>query len=291
MMAGRQIRNGLFDSFPGHSYPGHAPMSDINSRFEAAVRWAREAGQRTLRYFQSAHLQVERKSDQSPVTIADRDAESFLRERIAADFPDDAIVGEEFSDRAGSSSFRWILDPIDGTKSFIHGVPLYGTLIGVEQDDESRIGVIEIPALDERVYACAGGGAWHQRAARDPEPANVSSVARLDESLLVTSEVQTFTTRGAANVFTQLDQRVRLARTWGDCYGYLLVATGRAEVMIDPLLNVWDAAAVLPVIEEAGGRFTDWRGVRSVRSGDGFGSNGRLHDSVLAVTRAEPPPE
>jgi histidinol phosphatase-like enzyme (inositol monophosphatase family) len=250
-----------------------------------ALEFAQEAGRLTLRYFQQPGVLPERKSDNSPVTIADREAELLLRRRIEAAFPHDAIVGEEFPRREGASGFTWILDPIDGTKSFITGVPLYGTMVGVTFGERSLIGVVDIPALDERIYATVGEGAWHQRGANAPERAKVSSCPRLADGVLVTSEVKTFAKRNAAAAFERLQDAAWVTRTWGDCYGYLLVATGRAAVMIDPILNVWDAAAVQPILEEAGGVFTDWRGRPTIHAGEAIGSNGHVQEEVLAITR------
>jgi histidinol phosphatase-like enzyme (inositol monophosphatase family) len=253
----------------------------MQTRLELAVKAAHEAGQITLNYFRRDDLQVDRKEDDSPVTAADRQAERLLRERIAAAYPEDAIVGEEFPERQGSSGYRWILDPIDGTKSFIHGVPLYGTLVGVECDGESIAGVIHIPALDECVYAAKGQGAWHKLGENEPRPAKVSECPTLSEGLFLTSEVQSFESIGRRDVYDRLQAASRLARTWGDCYGYLMVATGRAELMVDPIVNIWDVAALLPVVEEAGGRFTDWQGRRTIHSGQAIATNGRILDEVL----------
>ena len=151
-------------------------MSDeIVSRLELAKTIAVEAGQQTLDHFQHDSLEVIRKSDNSPVTIADREAEQLLRQRIAAAFPDDGILGEEFGEEPGSSAYRWILDPIDGTKSFISGVPLFGTLVGVEQENQSEIGVIYVPGLDEGIFAARGHGAWHFRSEVEPTAARVSN--------------------------------------------------------------------------------------------------------------------
>ena len=147
-------------------------------RLDVALAAAREAGRLTLEYFLRAGLAVELKADDSPVTVADREAEQALRARISSEFPDDAILGEEFPERPGSSGYRWILDPIDGTKSFIHGVPLYGTLIGVERAGRSVVGVIQLPALDQCVYAAAGQGAWHVAGGGPPQPARVSETGR-----------------------------------------------------------------------------------------------------------------
>jgi histidinol phosphatase-like enzyme (inositol monophosphatase family) len=258
-----------------------------NARLKWAIQIAREAGDLTLRHFQLESLQVERKSDDSPVTVADREAEQHLRRRIVERFPDDGIVGEEFDDHAGVTGFRWILDPIDGTKSFISGVPLYCTLVGVLEGEQSVAGVILIPPLGEMVYADVGGGAWHVRGRSEPKRCRVSTIDTLAESLFVTTELRTFRQRDRYDALVKLDETARLCRTWGDGYGYLLVATGRAEVMVDPAMNLWDAAAVQPIIEEAGGSFTDWLGRRTVHHGEGVATNGRVHDEVLRCLRPE----
>ena len=257
----------------------------LELRYEAAKRFARSAGELTCRYFRS-ELIVERKADDSPVTIADREAETLLRELIAREFAHDGVLGEEFGDTAGTSGFEWILDPIDGTKSFIHGVPLYGTMVGLLYDETPVAGVIEIPELDERIAGATRLGAWHQRGDRPWTAARVSETASLDAGLFVTSEVSGFRERGAIAAYERLDQVARLTRTWGDCFGYLLVVTGRAEVMIDAVFNIWDAAAVLPIVEEAGGRFTDWTGRPSITAGEGVGSNGHVHAEVLEILSA-----
>lgn len=264
----------------------------VAERLRAAVEVAREAGEITLRHFQSTSLGVERKGDDSPVTVADRASEQHLRERIRRLFPDDGIVGEEFGETPGASPYRWVLDPIDGTKTFIQGVPLYGTLVGIESGGNGIAGVIHLPALAETVYGALGQGAWWQRGERAPEPARTSGKQRLADSLLLTTDVEHFGRRGATEAYRQLAGVSRLARTWGDCYGYALVATGRAEVMIDPFLHVWDAAALLPVLVEAGGAFASWRGVATIHGGDGVGAASReLLDEALAVTSRFPTPE
>lgn len=260
-------------------------QSELAARLELARSAAREAGAITLEYFCQGNYAIELKRDRSPVTVADRRAEEHLRRRIAAEFPADGILGEEFGEQPGDSGYRWIVDPIDGTKSFISGVPLYGTLIGVEFEDRSVVGVIRVPALDEMVWAAVGQGAWSQRGELPPTPARVSSVARLADSLFCTSEVRNFAKTGRPAAYERLDAACRLARTWGDCYGYLLVATGRAEVMVDPQMNVWDCAALQPILEEAGGTFTDWQGNPTIHAGESIATNGRVLEEVLAVTR------
>lgn len=257
---------------------------NLSPRLAFAVDIAREAGQHTLKYFRQSELQIDRKADASPVTVADREAELLLRERIAASFPDDAIFGEEFPERAGSSGYRWILDPIDGTKSFIHGVPLYGTMVAVEHARRAIIGVVELPALDECVYAEIAQGAWYRRG-RDLQPARVSKSQTLNEGLFVTSEIGNFAQRGRMDAYLRLQEAARLSRTWGDCFGYVLVATGRAEVMVDPLMSLWDGAAIQPIIEEAGGTFTNWSGEPTIYAGEGLATNRLVLEEVLAITR------
>lgn len=261
-----------------------AQVESLADRLKFAVDAARDAGQLTLGFFQDSGLVVQRKGDDSPVTLADQGAEKLLRERILKAFPQDGVLGEEHGEVPGSSGFRWILDPIDGTKSFISGVPLYSQLIGVEQAGRSILGVIHIPALNEMVYAARGSGAWHARSDGTLVPARVSRKTTLREGLFVTSQVDSFAKRGAAEAYLQLQERAYVTRTWGDGYGYLLVATGRAEVMVDPAMHVWDAAAIQPVIEEAGGTFSDWRGERTIFGGEGVATNGLVRDEVLAIT-------
>ncbi len=264
--------------------------TDLTARLQKAQDFASQAGAVTLRYYCQDNYSVELKHDQSPVTVADRQAEELLRERIAAAFPEDAILGEEFPERPGTSGYRWILDPIDGTKSFISGVPLYGTLIGVEFESRSVAGVIYIPALDEMISAAVGQGAWYVRGSSAPRPARVSAKTTLSEGLFLTSEVKTFDRVGRRKAYERLEAASRLTRTWGDCYGYLLVAVGRAEAMVDPVMNVWDCAALQPILEEAGGTFTDWKGQPTIYGGEAIATNGRVLDEVLAVSREFPAP-
>jgi histidinol phosphatase-like enzyme (inositol monophosphatase family) len=259
--------------------------SDLAAKLNFAVAIAREAGQLTLDYFQQTTLQVDRKADRSPVTAADRAAEQLLRKRIAEQYPDDGIVGEEFGESPGRSGQRWILDPIDGTKSFICGVPLYGTLIGLEREGQSILGVIYAPALEECVYAARGQGAWYVKGNGQPRPARVSQRRSLAEGTFLTSQVDSFEARGAGEAFRRLQTAAYITRTWGDCYGYLLIATGRAEAMVDPVMNLWDAAALQPILEEAGGAYTDWQGAPTIHHGEGVGANPHVLPEVLAVLK------
>jgi histidinol-phosphatase len=254
-------------------------MSDgeMNELLDFSVSLAREAGEITLRYFRR-EFETRLKGKDNFVTQADIEAEEFLRRRIAEEFPGDAIIGEEGGESAGSTGRRWIIDPIDGTYSFVHGVPFYGVLLGVEIEGEPSVGVINTPALGEVVCAARGLGCfWNGARAR------VSQTAALEDALLLSTDFGTCERYGFGPAADELQRRAAMRRTWGDCYGYVLVATGRADVMLDPAMNVWDCAALLPVLEEAGGTFTDWRGQRTIHSGNAVATNGILFDEVMRV--------
>ncbi|MCY3774002.1 MAG: histidinol-phosphatase [Gemmatimonadetes bacterium] len=241
--------------------------------FSTNAAW--QAGRITLRYFQSG-VRVETKSDDSPVTEADRKAERRIAGLIQDRFPEDAIVGEEFGDRTGRTPRRWIIDPIDGTKSFVHGVPLYGVMICVEIDGVPSVGVVHLPAMNEMVCAARGSGCtWNGR------PASVSTVSRLEDALLCATDFESFAEFGRDGAYRNLAGRVAYCRGWGDCYGHVLVATGRAEIMLDPVMAVWDCAALQPILEEAGGTFTDWSGNPTIRGGNAISTNGVLFDEVI----------
>lgn len=263
----------------------------LDGRVAFALSLASAASRETLKFFRTSEFQVERKSDRSPVTRADKQAEQVVRAMVTKAYPSDAILGEEFGSIAGQSEFEWIIDPIDGTKSFISGVPLYSTLVGMTVAGEPIIGVIAIPALGELIIASKGLGAWYgqsstmQRSGILLNRAYVSKQSRLEDGLLVTSQVDNFSHRKAESAYRELEAEAYVSRTWGDGYGYLLVATGRAEVMVDPIVNPWDVAAVAPVIEEAGGRFSSWRGDFDIRASHCLGSNGLVHEQVLSRLR------
>lgn len=259
---------------------------EINERYMVAKRLARQAGELTLKYYRNAGLEVISKGDGSPVTAADREAELFLRREIQLHFPHDTIVGEEFGTTEGDSGFCWALDPIDGTKSFITGVPLFGTMVAVIDDllpgsRRAVVGAVHLPGLDEGVHAMVGSGAWYYQGKQPARPAFVSRTTALSDCVVVSSSVEGFRKRGSS--LEGLAAKVRFIRTWGDVYGYLLVATGRADIMLDPEMNLWDAAAVQPIIEEAGGRFTDWKNRQVIDGGDAIGSNGLVHQEVLRM--------
>jgi histidinol-phosphatase len=257
----------------------------FDGRLDGAIELARMAGQSTLELFGTGRFQVERKGDDSPVTLADKNAEQLIRAALSERFPEDAVLGEEFGEQAGSSAYQWIVDPIDGTKSFISGVPLYSTLVGVVKDQRCIVGVIYVPALDEVVFAAVGSGCWHSARGSTPQPCHVSD-RKLSEGLFVVSQVDSFDKIGAGQGYRAIEKESYITRSWGDGYGYMLVATGRAEVMVDPIANPWDLAAVQPVIEEAGGKFTDWNGQNTAFGGNGVGSNGLVHEQVLGLLKA-----
>jgi histidinol phosphatase-like enzyme (inositol monophosphatase family) len=219
------------------------------------------------------------------VTIADKEAEHYLRGQIESKFTDDGVIGEEFDERPGTSGYRWIIDPIDGTKSFIHRVPLYGTLVGIEYAGESVVGVMLFPALDEIIYAATGHGAWHAQRDVSAKKARVSQTETLSESLFCYTCVDTFHEVNRQQAFETLRQQCKLDRGWSDAYGYLLVATGRADIMLDPVLSIWDMACMPPILTEAGGTFTDWQGRATIHGEDGLATNGQLLEAALAVTR------
>ena len=239
-----------------------------------AIELVRRAGLLTLDWFGSADLSVDTKGDGTPVTEADRAAERFLRDEIGNRFPDDSIVGEEEPERQGTSSRTWTLDPIDGTKAFTRGVPLYANLLALDDEHGPAIGIINIPALGEMVAAGRGLGCTH-----NGQPCRVSTTDRLDAAYASTSGLDAWPRPTLDRI---LDTPVKL-RTWGDGYGYVLVATGRFDAMIDPIVAPYDVAPMRTVLPEAGGRFTDFAGVDRADGGSGIATNGLLHDELLAL--------
>jgi histidinol-phosphatase len=249
---------------------------------EFAVDVAWRAGRVTLAHYQTG-VATETKADATPVTEADRAAERLARDLIERRYPHDGILGEEMGEVRPDAERRWILDPIDGTRSYARGVPLYGVLLAVEIAGEAEVGVLHFPVLGETVYAARGEGCWW-----DGRRALVSECSRMDTALLLTTSAEDMGRTSSAG-WNRLTGHAGLVRTWGDCYGYALVATGRAEIMIDPLLSPWDAAAVLPVIEEAGGVFTDWRGESTHLSGNAIATNAALAREARALLTGTAP--
>lgn len=254
-------------------------MNELRELLDFGVELARGAGDITLQYFRK-QPETSTKADGSYITIADRQAEEYLRRQIAERFPDDGVLGEEEGETSGRSGRRWIVDPIDGTFAFVHGVPFYGVLIALEIGGELVAGVVNIPALGEIVSAAKGVGCFLNGA-----PARVSGTAELKDALLLCTDFSACARYGFGQAGELLQQQAKTSRTWGDCYGYVLVATGRADVMLDPVVNLWDCAPLLPIMEEAGGTFTDWRGVRTAAGGNAIATNGLLFEEVMSATK------
>ena len=242
---------------------------------EAVVR----AGRITLQYFRKG-VDVERKPDQTPVTIADRRAEESLRTALRDAFPHDGFLGEEYGEEAGTSGRRWIIDPIDGTQSFIRGVPLYGVLVGLEEEGRCVVGICGLPALGQTYWAAEGEGAWC-----DGERIAVAPTTDLAQATLLTTDARPAHYGDKHPGYERLLRATARQRGWGDCWGYALVASGAADVMVDPLLNPWDAAALVPIVEEAGGAFFAWSGEVSIYAGSGIAAPRALRDPVLALLR------
>ena len=252
---------------------------DLRSCLEFALDAAWQAGRITLAHFQTG-VAVERKQDDSPVTIADRQSEKKLRELVAQYWPDHGIIGEEFGQAAGKSGYTWILDPIDGTKSFVQGVPMYAVLVALTQGDDSLVGVVHFPALSETIYAVQDGGCfWNGRRA------HTSAVSNIEDAVLLASEV-VMPAGAKSEAWERLIENTYIHRTWGDAYGYALVATGRAEIMLDSSMKVWDAAPLQVVLKEAAGTFTDWKGKTTIYGNEGIATNGPLFDQVMKLIKA-----
>lgn len=241
---------------------------------EAAQELARRTGTVALRLFKT-QLEVEAKRDGSPVTAADRAAEEAAREWLASRFPDDGVLGEELGALRPEAKRRWIIDPIDGTKSFIRGVPLWGTLIAVCEGEQVLAGAAFFPALNELVAAAPKLGCWW-----NGSRSRVSAQNDMRHATVLTTDERFREAPDKREGWERLASAAALVRSWGDCYGYLLVATGRAEVMVDPVMSSWDAAALMPIIEEAGGTFSDWNGGRTAFAGSVVATNAALAASA-----------
>jgi len=241
------------------------------------VETARKAGKHALNYFDTG-LKVETKADASPVTIADRESEQLIRTSLKLHFPNDGFLGEEYGDEPGTSGYRWVIDPIDGTRSFVRGIPLWGTLVGLEYNDEQILGVADAPALGVTYRALRGDGAY-----RDERRIRVSDIANLDEALLFYSSVSWFVKAGREKEFLDLTAKTERLKGCGDFYGFVLVAQGAGEAMAEWGVHIWDVVALKPIVEEAGGRFTDWGNTPTVHRPDVIASNGKVHDEVLRL--------
>lgn len=268
-----------------------APLPELDRRLDVALSAAHEAGALTLGLFETASLQVDFKPDGTPVTVADRDAEMLLRERVRDAFPHDGVLGEEHGELRSDSGYRWILDPIDGTASFIRGVPLYGTLIGLEHRGEPVAGVIHMPALGQTMFARRAGGAWllagsNKALPGNPHPTRVSTTPSLDRAVFCSTSPEYFRKAGRPELFARYDLACAHTRGWSDCYAFFLLASGRVDLVVEPSVSIWDVAAIAPIVRESGGMFTDLAGRSGVHHGSAIASNSLLHEQALALSRS-----
>jgi myo-inositol-1(or 4)-monophosphatase len=253
----------------------------LRNYLDFALETAWQAGRLTLGYFQT-ELQPDFKADASPVTIADQEAEKLIRRRIEQAYPGHAIVGEEYGDAGAGHSHRWIIDPIDGTRSFVRGVPLYAILIGLEIEGICRVGVANFPALGEMIGAAAGQGCWW-----NGRRAAVSQTQQLKDGLVVHYDAASFDKYGRQAAWDRLKKTAGYRAGWSDAYGYLLVATGRAELMLDPVIHIWDGAPFPPILQEAGGYFGDWSGNPTIYNREGMATTQTLLPEVLNLLRRD----
>jgi myo-inositol-1(or 4)-monophosphatase len=263
---------------------------DIQPYYDFLVETAYRAGRITLGYYQTG-LRPDYKPDDTPVTAADRAAEQFIRGEIEKRYPAHAILGEEFgvsqksadirlSATQSAFDFRWIIDPIDGTKSFLRGVPLYGVLLGLEIEGVVRAGAAYFPALDEMLCAADGLGCWW-----NGRRAHVSDVASLRHAYICYTNFRNMEKFGHGSAFNLLNEHAYALRGWSDAYGYLAVATGRAEMMLDPVMHIWDCGPFPPIFREAGGYFGNWQGNAGHDHGEALACNAALLPEVLALIR------
>lgn len=235
-----------------------------------------ESGKIISSYFRS-EINIERKKDSSPVTIADKKAEELMRELIMKHFPDHGIIGEEFGTHNENAEYKWILDPIDGTKSFITGALTFGTLIALTKNNKPVLGVINQPILNEFLIGD------NIIAELNDIKVNVRDCGNLHEATLLATDHYMIGDFQNFSKFEELAKKVRLYRNWGDCYGYYLLATGYADIMLDPIMNSWDLTALIPIIKGAGGEITDWQGNNAETGTSIIASNKNLHKEVVKL--------
>lgn len=247
-----------------------------------ALTLADRADALTSARFGALDLRVDTKPDLTPVTDADRAVETALREALAGERPDDSVVGEEFGGNTAFSGRQWIIDPIDGTKNFVRGVPMWASLIALLEDGVPTVGVVSAPALRRRWWAARGRGAFVAVDGSDPRRLSVSSVAQLDSASLSFSSLSGWAQRGLRERFIALTDAVWRVRAFGDFYSYCLVAEGAVDIAAEPEVSVWDLAALDILVREAGGTFTGLDGIPGPHGGSAVATNGPLHERVLA---------
>ena len=249
--------------------------------FATFIHTLAEASGEVIRpYFATADLEVELKGDQSPVTRADRDGEAVMRELIRQAYPQHGILGEEFGPENTSAEFVWVLDPIDGTISFARGCPLFGTLIGLLQHNKPILGAIHQPILKQ---LCIGDNTI---TTLNDRPVQLRQTIALSEATLLATDIKGIATYQNQSGFNDLLGQTRLFRTWGDCYGYLLLASGGADIMLDPIMNPWDILPLIPVIQGANGVITTWSGTDAVSGNSCVAANKSLHPRVIQLLNA-----
>jgi histidinol-phosphatase len=252
---------------------------NLRPYLEFGAQTAYEAGRLTLGYFGTEAARPEFKADDTPVTVADREAERLIRERIGARYPKHAVLGEEYGAAEGSDTVhRWIVDPIDGTKSFVRGVPLYGVLIGLEIEGVCEVGAAYFPAIDEMVCAATGEGCY-----LNGRRTNVSVTQSLAQGMVSFTDAASFEEYGRGGAWLRVLSAAGGSRGWSDAYGHTLVATGRMELMLDPIMNPWDCGPFPPILREAGGYFGDWSGNETIYSGEAISTTRPLLPEVLSL--------
>ncbi len=263
----------------------------LRARAELLQELVAVASERALFHFHAPDLAVQQKADRTPVTAADLEIEARLRGGILDRFPHDGLLGEEHGEEPGTSGWRWVIDPIDGTIAFARGVPLFGILVGIEHEGAVVAGVCAMPAIGESLAAVAGRGAWLERRRSgggvERSPARVGSCGDLAEALVCVGGGEYFRMGGAEGALAAVHAAAGRVRGWCDCHGGLLAASGRADGWVDPLMHPWDAGPFPVIFAEAGGRFSDWQGRGGIRGGSAVAGNAAIHAALLATVQAE----
>jgi len=264
-----------------------APSCDaeLAARMELAHALADASAELIMAHFRSNRCGTQFKGDGSPVTEADRGAEAIIRDGIREHFGRDSLIGEEHGAKEGDSGYTWVIDPIDGTMSFIHGAPVFGTLIGVEHAGTPVAGIMHFPALNERAWGCLGCGAWHRIGDGDAHQVRASTTDSLADAIVCTTSFDYFRGEPWEDAYLAVAHAAKHTRGWSDCHSELLLVTGRIDAVVEPVLNPWDISAIIAILNEAGGTFTDWQGNNESCSANtpGLASNGAVHRALLDV--------
>lgn len=262
--------------------------SETQERMNKALKGVIQAGEEIRKIFKDPNLTINYKDDQTPVTVADQKSEDIIASSLHKYFPQDGILAEEKTEVTTQNGFRWIIDPLDGTQSFISGVPQFGILVGLEHNEDALLGIVYFPAFKEIFFAIKGQGAKHalinsEKELMDVKKLHVSQKTSLEEAFICYTTFDDFKKTQKEQEFLNIIQKGRKNRGWGDCFGHMLVATGRCDVMLDPTLKLWDIAALKPIIEEAGGSFTDVSGRNWIYGQSAISSNGKFHQDIITM--------